>query len=105
MNAIIDLLNVKGYKNTGDNRSFDIRSINSLIELGVLSFDFVEAEQYNKEEGGRSFLVYVKRWQETLYCLHGNAIWKKILWTFYRKKHYTCYVGRKIFRTQKTTTH
>jgi hypothetical protein len=55
MNAIIDLLNAKGYKNTGDNRSFDIRSINSLIDLGVLSFDFIEADLYNREVDGRSF--------------------------------------------------
>ncbi len=54
-NKIIEKLQKSGYKNTGDNRSYDIRSLNSLIEIGMIDFIFVPESDYNKQEGGRSF--------------------------------------------------
>ena len=54
-NPIIEKLNAAGYRNTGDNRSYDIRSLNSLIEIGMIDFMFVPESDYNKPEGGRSF--------------------------------------------------
>jgi len=52
MNAIIEKLQTAGYSNTGDNRSYDIRSLNSLIEIGMIDFYFIPADEYNN---GKSF--------------------------------------------------
>lgn len=54
-NQIIEKLNAAGYKNTGDNRSYAIRSLNSLIEIGMIDFKFVPSDVYNSVDDPRSF--------------------------------------------------
>ncbi len=56
-NKIIEKLQKSGYKNTGDNRSYDIRSLNSLIEIGMIDFKFVSADDYNNN--GKSFIFEI----------------------------------------------
>ena len=55
VNQIIEKLNAAGYKNTGDNRSYDIRSLNNLIEIGMIDFKFIDAEKYNSKDDPRSY--------------------------------------------------
>jgi hypothetical protein len=54
-NQIIEKLKAAGYKNTGDNRSYAIRSLNSLIEIGMIDFKFVPADKYNDQERSLGF--------------------------------------------------
>ena len=54
-NHIIKQLNEAGYLNEGTNRERVIRNLNLLIDAGVVSFNFITAEKYNRQEDGRSF--------------------------------------------------
>lgn len=46
-NHIIEMLNAAGYSNTGDNRNYVIRSLNTLIDSGLLEIVFIPAERVN----------------------------------------------------------
>lgn len=54
-NYIIEQLQEAGYKNEGDNRTRAINNLNLLIDAGVISFEFIKADDYNAKENGRSF--------------------------------------------------
>lgn len=45
-NIIIDKLKASGYSNAGDNRSYDIRSLNNLLQVGLIDFIFASASDY-----------------------------------------------------------
>jgi hypothetical protein len=55
MNTIIQLLNEAGYKNTNTNRERAVRNMNLLLDSGVMTIKFINAEKYNAQEGGQSF--------------------------------------------------
>jgi len=55
MNTLIQLLNEAGYKNTNTNRERAVRNMNLLLDSGVMSIEFIDADKYNAQEGGKSF--------------------------------------------------
>jgi hypothetical protein len=55
MNTIIQLLNEAGYKNTNTNRERAVRNMNLLLDSGVMTIKFINADKYNAKEGGQSF--------------------------------------------------
>lgn len=54
-NSIIQLLNDKGYSNTGDNRNYVIKSLNGLINIGLVDLYILDKEVYKT----RSFVYNV----------------------------------------------
>lgn len=55
MNTLIQLLNEAGYKNTNTNKERAVRNMNLLLDSGVMSIKFIDADKYNAKEGGQSF--------------------------------------------------
>ncbi|SHF48877.1 hypothetical protein [Dysgonomonas macrotermitis] len=45
-NLIINKLKASGFSNTGDNRSYNIRSLNNLLQVGMIDFIFASASDY-----------------------------------------------------------
>lgn len=45
-NPIIEKLQSHGYNNTGDNRSYDIRSLNTLLSCGILDLIILDCQRY-----------------------------------------------------------
>lgn len=60
-NRIIKILNDAGYKNVGDNRNYIIRSLNTLLETGMLEIQFITHERvmdgyrYHWEKDGKTY--------------------------------------------------
>lgn len=65
-NTLITLLNEHGYTNTGDNRSYAIKSINNLLDSGFLQLKFVS---YEKAKEGYGYIYETKdgKKRRTLY--------------------------------------
>lgn len=55
MKTIVELLNENGYKNTNTKRERSVKNLNLLLESGVMSIKFINADSYNSKENGRSF--------------------------------------------------
>lgn len=59
-NTIISFLNEKGYSNTGDNRNFAIKSINTLLDSGfieiiLLDYEASKTKRYMWEKDGKLY--------------------------------------------------
>lgn len=52
-NPIIEKLQEHGYLNTGDNRYYDVRSLNNLLRVGLIDFVFASADVY--ADGSKAF--------------------------------------------------
>lgn len=63
-NTLIELLKEKGYSNTGDNRSYAIRSLNMLLDSGFLQLYFLDYERtkthgfFWEKDGKRHRTIY-----------------------------------------------
>lgn len=64
-NTIIDLLRSKGYKNDGDNRSYIIKSLNTLLDSGFITLDILDCERakthsFKWEKAGKKYCTLYK---------------------------------------------
>lgn len=67
-NTLITLLNEHGYTNTGDNRSYAIKSINNLLDSGFLQLKFVSYEKqkrvsviFMKQKTVKNAVLFIKQ--------------------------------------------
>lgn len=103
--GIVEILNANGYKNTDTRRQRAVKNLNLLIDAGVLSFKFINAEAYNDRENGKSFWFeaqngkkYCTAYKVTLYgkTYYGHFMQKKSVQKYVRAEYFD---GRKEWDT------